>query len=93
MRRALSSSVKIVTGFFLGSALLLSALFVSQYLQAVHKAKEAVLAEDLGVLRQAVKSFTEDRKRPPADVAELVQTGYLKAISINPIDNRRLTTW
>jgi general secretion pathway protein G len=73
--------------------LVVGAVFVPRYVQAVRRAKEAVLAEDLSVVRGAAAAFTKDNKKQPEGVAELVETGYLKEVPINPMDHRRFTTW
>jgi general secretion pathway protein G len=71
---------------------LLSAIAIPSYIQAVRRAKEAVLREDLHVMRQAIDSYTVDREKAPQSLDDLVQAGYLKTIPIDPMTSRN-DTW
>lgn len=71
---------------------LLSAIAIPSYIQAVRRAKEAVLREDLHVMRQAIDSYTVDREKAPQSLDDLVQAGYLKSIPIDPMTSRN-DTW
>lgn len=71
---------------------LLSAIAIPSYIQAVRRAKEAVLREDLHVMRQSIDSYTVDREKAPQSLDDLVQAGYLKSIPIDPMTSRN-DTW
>ena len=48
-------------------------------------AKEAVLKEDLHVMRNAIDSYTMDKEKAPQSLDDLVQAGYLKSIPTDPM--------
>jgi general secretion pathway protein G len=58
----------------------------------VRRAKEAVLREDLHVMRQAIDSYTVDKEKAPSSLDDLVQAGYLKSLPIDPMTSRN-DTW
>ncbi len=62
------------------------------YISAVKHAREAVLKEDLHVLRSAVDSYTMDKQKAPQSLDDLLQDGYLKKIPEDPM-TRSTTTW
>ncbi len=71
---------------------LLAAIAIPNYIRSVNKAKEAVLKEDLHVMRGAIDSYTVDKEKAPQGLDDLVQAGYLKSIPIDPISSRN-DTW
>ena len=71
---------------------LLASIAIPRYLQSVQKAKEAVLKEDLHVMRSAIDSYTVDKEKAPQSLDDLVQGGYLKQIPIDPMTSRS-DTW
>ena len=70
----------------------LAAMAIPAYRGNVIAAKEAVLREDLQVMRQAIGSYTVDKQKAPQALADLVSAGYLKAIPKDPITGRT-DTW
>ena len=70
----------------------LMAIAVPNYLSSLKGAKEAVLKEDLHVLRQAIDAYTVDKEKAPQSLDDLVQAGYLKALPVDPM-TRSNTTW
>ncbi len=71
---------------------LLAAIAVPAYTANIRHAKEAVLKEDLHVLRQAIDSYTVDKQKAPQSLDDLVQGGYIKAIPKDPF-TERTDTW
>ena len=65
---------------------------VPSYIGALRHAREAVLKEDLQVLRAAIDSYTMDKQKAPQALDDLVQEGYLRAIPEDPM-TRSTTTW
>ncbi len=65
---------------------------VPNYISAIKTAKEAVLKEDLHVMRQAIDSYTMDKQKAPQSLQELVENGYLKSIPTDPM-TRSTETW
>lgn len=64
---------------------ILASIAVPSYLSSMKAAKEAVLKEDLHVMRNAIDSYTMDKGKAPQSLDDLVQAGYLKAIPTDPI--------
>ncbi len=71
---------------------LLAAIAIPAYTSNIKHAREAVLKEDLHVLRQAIDSYTVDKQKAPQTLDDLVQGGYIKAIPIDPFTHRS-DTW
>ena len=64
---------------------LLSAISLPRYTQYVERNREAVLAENLRLTRDALEQFHADRGRYPETLEELVNRRYLKALPVDPI--------
>ena len=71
---------------------LLAAIAIPAYTSNIRNAREAVLKEDLHVLRQAIDSYTVDKQKAPQSLDDLVQAGYLKVMPIDPFTHRS-DTW
>jgi general secretion pathway protein G len=70
----------------------LAAIAIPSYINAVKHAREASLREDLFVMRQAIDSYTVDKEKAPQSLDDLVQSGYLKQMPVDPITGRD-DTW
>lgn len=70
----------------------LMAIAVPNYLSSLKGAKEAVLKEDLHVMRQAIDAYTVDKEKAPQSLDDLVQAGYLKTLPVDPMTHSS-TTW
>jgi len=70
----------------------LAAIAIPMYMRNVQAAKEAVLREDLRVMRTAINSYTLDKDKAPQSLDDLVSGGYLKAVPKDPITGRT-DTW
>lgn len=57
----------------------------ANYQRSVLRSKEAVLAQDLYVLRQAVDQYTLDKQEAPQSLDDLVSAGYLRAVPVDPM--------
>jgi general secretion pathway protein G len=71
---------------------LLAAIAVPRFSRNVQEAKEAVLKDDLHVMRTAIDSYTVDQQKAPQSLDDLVQSGYLKTMPVDPF-TRRSDTW
>ncbi len=71
---------------------LLLALVVPDYVGRVRRAEEAVLQENLTVMRDALDKHFGDAGRYPATLEELVSKRYLRAIPKDPM-TQASTTW
>ncbi len=63
----------------------LLAVAIPSYVGAVRQAREAVLKEDLHVMRSAIDSYTADKQKAPQSLDDLVTDGYLKEIPVDPM--------
>lgn len=64
---------------------ILFAIAVPRYQAQVLKAKEAVLEHNLAVIRERLDQYQADRGAYPAGLADLVVSGYLRAIPEDPM--------
>jgi general secretion pathway protein G len=64
---------------------LLSSLALPRYTQYLERTREAVLAENLRLARDALEQFNADQGRYPDSLDELVARRYLKALPVDPI--------
>jgi general secretion pathway protein G len=71
---------------------ILASIAVPSYQRHLIKAREAVLAEDLYRMRQAIDKFFSDNLRYPDNLEELVSAKYLRALPKDPF-TRSNQTW
>lgn len=70
----------------------LAAMAVPLYAHHLKAAREAVLRQDLTVMRNAIDSYTVDKQKAPQSLNDLVQGGYLKEIPMDPMTHSN-STW
>ena len=58
---------------------------VGQYRRSIVKAREAVLREDLYILRTAINQYFADKGKYPSDLEALVAESYLYKVPMDPI--------
>lgn len=71
---------------------ILASIAVPAYIASIRAAREAVLKEDLHVLRTAIDSYTNDKEKAPQSIDDLVSSGYLKSIPVDPMTHSS-STW
>jgi general secretion pathway protein G len=71
---------------------ILASVAIPAYLASIKAAKEAVLKEDLHVLRGAIDAYTADKSKAPQALDDLVQSGYLKKVPTDPMTHSD-STW
>ncbi len=71
---------------------ILATLAVPSFIGAIRSAREAVLREDLHVMRAAIDSYTMDKQKAPQSLDDLIQTGYLRSIPEDPMTHSK-DTW
>jgi general secretion pathway protein G len=71
---------------------ILMMMAVPRFTGVIKQAREAVLKEDLHVLRSAIDSYTMDKQKPPQSLDDLLQDGYLKEIPQDPMTHSK-GTW
>jgi len=70
----------------------LAAIAIPSFVASIKNAKEAVLKEDLHVMRNAIDSYTMDKEKAPQSLDDLVQSGYLREIPKDPMTHSA-ETW
>ena len=80
------------TGFTLIELLVVMAIIatllmiaVPRYFRSLEQAKEATLRQDLAVMRDSIDKYFGDNGQYPAQLADLVEKRYLRAIPPDPI--------
>ena len=71
---------------------ILATLAIPSFVTAIKHAREAVLKEDLHVMRAAIDSYTMDKQKAPQSLDDLVTDGYLKVIPEDPMTHGK-DTW
>jgi general secretion pathway protein G len=71
---------------------LLLTLAAPRYFQSVQRSREAVLKEDLHLMREAIDKHYADTGKYPANLEDLVTKKYLRRIPVDPI-TESATTW
>lgn len=69
--------------------MILLTLAAGQYQKSVLRSKEAVLLQNLQVMRDAIDQYTLDKQAAPGSLEELVSAGYLRAVPVDPITGRK----
>jgi general secretion pathway protein G len=70
----------------------LLSLVAPRYFASLEKSKEAVLKQNLRVMREAIDQHYADREKYPETLEELVGKKYLRTIPPDPI-TESATTW
>ena len=71
---------------------LLVGLALPTYRSSTVRAREAVLKENLFILRKLIDQYAQDKGKYPASLQTLVQDSYVRAIPVDPM-TRESTTW
>jgi general secretion pathway protein G len=71
---------------------ILASIGMVGYRNAVVRAREATLREDLFRMRDAIDQYYADKGQYPADLQSLVTDGYLRALPVDPFTNSA-DTW
>ncbi len=71
---------------------ILMSIAIPNYQRSITHAREAVLMNDLNVIRSAIDQYTLDKQKAPQSLEDLVSSGYLKSIPQDPI-TRRTDCW
>jgi general secretion pathway protein G len=57
---------------------------VPRYFKSLERSKEAVLRQDLAVLRDALDKFNADLGHKPETLAQLVEGSYIRSVPVDP---------
>jgi general secretion pathway protein G len=98
LRRSLKPT-GVVSGFTLVELLVVLAivatlltLVVPRYFGSIDASKEAVLKENLSVVRKTIDQFYGDLGRYPESLEEMVERKYLRQLPVDPL-TERTDTW
>lgn len=69
--------------------MILASMAAMRYDRSVTRAKEAALHHDLSVMRDAIEQYTLDKEQAPQSLDDLVSSGYLRAIPVDPITDAK----
>lgn len=67
----------------------LMTLVAPRFFQQTERAKVIVLQHNLNTLRSAIDNFRRDRDKGLYHLDELVETGYLREMPLDPVTGRR----
>jgi len=90
MRRAARGFTLIEMMVVITIIMVLLGIAAAKYSRSITRSKEAVLRQDLQVMRQAIDQFTLDKQRAPSSLDELVSEQYLRGpVPLDPMTNQR----
>ncbi len=64
--------------------IILAAITLPQYQRTIVATREAVLKNDLRILRSLIDQFGADKGRLPQSLEELVSEGYMREVPLDP---------
>lgn len=67
-------------------------LFLPAHVTSPRRERERVLQQDLFVMRSLISQYTIDKQKPLSSLDDLVTSGYLREIPIDPMTGRN-DTW
>ena len=65
--------------------MILAGIAIGRYERSILRSKEAVLKQDLFIMRNAIQQYTLDKEAGPASLDDLVAAKYLSGIPTDPI--------
>ena len=99
MRAPVAPRSRTVRGFTLMELMVVMAIIATlmtlalpRYFHSVDRSREAVLKQDLMIMRDAIDKFMADRGRYPLTLEELAEKRYLRKVPPDPITERS-DTW
>lgn len=67
---------------------ILAAIALPQYQKTIMQTRETVLKDDLYKMRSLIDQFAADKGRLPQSLDELVSSGYMREIPVDPMTNK-----
>lgn len=92
MRRAARGFTLIELIVVMAIIALLVSIAAPRYFAHIDRSKEAVLRQDLHVLREAIDKFHADKGQYPAKLEDLVSARYIRDVPVDPITEKS-DTW
>ena len=71
--------------------MILLGMAAGRYQRSIEQANEAVLKQDLTIMRDAIEAYTADKNAGPQSLDDLISTDskYLREIPVDPITRRK----
>ena len=69
--------------------LILVGIAAGMYQQAIRRARESVLKQDLQTMRTAIDNYTMDKLQAPQSLNDLADAHYLRELPIDPFTQQR----
>jgi general secretion pathway protein G len=69
--------------------MILATIAIGRYDRSVLRSKEAVLRQDLSVMRQAIQQYTLDKQAAPASLEDVKSEKYLGEIPVDPMTHAK----
>ena len=69
--------------------LILLGMAAGRYQRSILRSREAVLHQDLRVMRDAIQQYTLDKEAAPQSLTDLKDAGYLPQVPVDPITQQR----
>lgn len=69
--------------------IILLGIAAGQYQKSVLRSREAVLKQDLRVMRDAIQQYTLDKLAAPQSLEDLASSGYLREVPRDPITQQK----
>lgn len=69
--------------------LILLGMAAGRYQRSILRSREAVLLQDLHIMRDAIQQYTLDKLAAPQSLDDLVSAGYLRQVPKDPITDQR----
>jgi general secretion pathway protein G len=66
---------------------ILVSIAIPIYMRSIIRARESVLSNNLFTLRTVIDQYTYDKEKAPQTLQDLVSSGYLKKLPLDPITN------
>ncbi len=70
----------------------LLSIVAPRYFNSLDRSKEAVLRQDLNIMRDAIDKFYSDTGNYPSQLTELVEKRYLRTVPVDPL-TESAATW
>src|SRR5580693_2448778 len=69
--------------------MILLGLAAGKYQRSIMRSHEAVLKQDLRVMRDAIQQYTLDKEAAPQSLEDMVTAGYMRDVPIDPITQQK----
>jgi general secretion pathway protein G len=69
--------------------MILAGIAIGRYEKSVLRSREAVLKQDLFIMRNAIQQYTLDKEAGPSSLDDLVEGKYMSAIPVDPITRNK----